>query len=398
MPLTLRDLVARGTPLEWFESVAIVQELAAAVAKDAGSKGPRVPDLPGAELLPDGTVRILDAGGADQAPVFRLAHVLNALLSGGTPPVQLRLLVLTALAPEPTYKTVLEFTQALEYFERPDRRLVNRAVYERAIQLPAVESEVAPLPDKPEAAKPAPKEKKERVPWRRGQVLLAACMPVVIGIAIGGWWATTRPAGKRVLTETKELVSKAVAATVDTVRSGLGGRTGAQVNAEAAPVAASPAVAVKHAAAAAPRPIRPDRSLARNGLAPLAGDAPFAAPEASPSQQVDEVIWLDPPPADGTAGAVARAYSPLDVDVRPPVAVRPKLPSEPPPGVPLEALTRLEVLVSASGEVEAIKILAGPRNALDGMMLSAVKAWQFQPATKDGRPVPYRHVVWLTNR
>jgi TonB family protein len=74
-----------------------------------------------------------------------------------------------------------------------------------------------------------------------------------------------------------------------------------------------------------------------------------------------------------------------------------KLPSEPPAGVPLDSLTRLEVLVSASGEVESIKIVVGPQDALDSMMVSAVKAWKFQPATKDGRPVPYRHQVWLTN-
>ena len=126
-----------------------------------------------------------------------------------------------------------------------------------------------------------------------------------------------------------------------------------------------------------------------------AGPRPDAAPRPAASEQTDEVVWLDPP-VEGTSGEV-KTFSAADEDVRPPVAVRPKLPTDPPPGVPLEALTKLEVLVAATGDVEAVKIIAGPRTALDGMMLSAVKAWRFQPATKDGRPVPYRHLVWLTN-
>jgi hypothetical protein len=29
------------------------------------------------------------------------------------------------------------------------------------------------------------------------------------------------------------------------------------------------------------------------------------------------------------------------------------------------------------------------------MWLSAIKAWQFQPAMKDGRPVRYLKTVWI---
>jgi hypothetical protein len=32
------------------------------------------------------------------------------------------------------------------------------------------------------------------------------------------------------------------------------------------------------------------------------------------------------------------------------------------------------------------------------MMLSAIKAWRFAPATRDGRPVRYRLALRLTNQ
>jgi TonB family protein len=395
MSITLRDLVARGTPLEWFEGVAIVQELAATVAQAAGTGEPRVPDLGGAEVAPDGQVRVIDAGDADQAPVFRLAHVLNALLAGDAPPVPLRLIVLTALAPESTYKTLLELTQALEYFERPDRRSVVAAVYDRAQALPVIESNVPPLPNRPtEAAGTA--AKREKTPWtRRRRILFTIGAPACIVLAVVGWWAS-RPAGARVLSSATATLSRTVASTVRALRTGLAGSAAAPSEPPASAAAAAPPR--RPARHHSPRPIPARRSLAEGGLSPVVALAPSVDREAwiGPPERVDEVIWLNVPAEVATP--TAAVYSAADRDVKPPVSVRPRLPSEPPPGVPLEALTRLEVLVTAAGEVESVKIVAGPRTALDGMMLSAVKAWRFQPATRDGGPVAYRQLVWLTTR
>jgi hypothetical protein len=395
MAITLRDLVAQGVALEWFESVAIVQELAWEVQRAAGSASPRVPELSGAEVTPEGLVRVVEPGSPDQAPVYRLAHVLNALLANDSPPVPLRLIVLTALSPEPSYKSVLELTRALEYFERPNRREVIRTVHERVQALPAMEGEVEPLPGKPAEATAAAGNKRGGRRWRR-EWLVAGAVLVVATVSIGiGWW-TTQPAGARILSGTRTFVSRAIASGLETIRSGLGG--GAAVAADVVPP--KPVAIGKPVPVRPPRPLPVARSIARNGMAPMVTLAPEVDPETwvGPPEHIDEVIWLAVPAAVAAAAADLGPYSAADADVLPPVAVHPRLPREPPPGVSLDTLTRLELVVSAAGEVDTVKIVSGPRHALDGMMLSAVKTWRFQPATRDGRPVAYRHTLWLTNQ
>lgn len=47
------------------------------------------------------------------------------------------------------------------------------------------------------------------------------------------------------------------------------------------------------------------------------------------------------------------------------------------------------------GTVGSVKLLGNRRSVIEGMLLSAAKAWKFKPAEKDGRPVAYRKTVWL---
>ena len=88
-------------------------------------------------------------------------------------------------------------------------------------------------------------------------------------------------------------------------------------------------------------------------------------------------------------------YSAGDAGVRRPVGIRPRFWYEPPQGVAAERLTEVEILISDRGEVVAAKAVSGPRSYFDGMVLSAVKAWKFQPATRNGLPVAYRLRVFL---
>jgi hypothetical protein len=88
-------------------------------------------------------------------------------------------------------------------------------------------------------------------------------------------------------------------------------------------------------------------------------------------------------------------YTEADASVIPPELVRPRLPS-PARGVRLEDLPRLELLVSPTGEVESVKLMSAGAGVHPAMMLSAVKNWRFQPATLAGKPVRYRHTLWLT--
>jgi hypothetical protein len=103
------------------------------------------------------------------------------------------------------------------------------------------------------------------------------------------------------------------------------------------------------------------------------------------------------PTAISTAGyrVDETVYSADDADVVAPVGVRPQLPAVLPASVRRDQLTQIELLVLPDGTVGAVKLLGPPRSVLEGMLLSAAKAWKFNPATKDGRPVAYRKLVWL---
>lgn len=88
-------------------------------------------------------------------------------------------------------------------------------------------------------------------------------------------------------------------------------------------------------------------------------------------------------------------YSADSAGVSPPLGVRPQLPRDLPTNVQREHLTRIELLISTDGVVESVK-LRGEASVPEAMLLSAAKAWQFEPALKDGFPVRYRKTVWIT--
>ena len=90
-----------------------------------------------------------------------------------------------------------------------------------------------------------------------------------------------------------------------------------------------------------------------------------------------------------------RVYSRADGLVSPPRPVRPQLPAEPPFDPAVAPPTELELVIGATGLVESAKLQTPPRNVNEFMLVSAAKAWIFQPAELDGRPVAYRHRVRL---
>ena len=104
------------------------------------------------------------------------------------------------------------------------------------------------------------------------------------------------------------------------------------------------------------------------------------------------------PAADVDAQEDLAIYSPESEGVSPPVGLRPQLPRELPSTVNRDHLCRIELLVSADGTVDSVRLLDAPRTVLDSMFLSAAKAWEFRPALKDGLPVKYRKTVWIASR
>jgi hypothetical protein len=82
--------------------------------------------------------------------------------------------------------------------------------------------------------------------------------------------------------------------------------------------------------------------------------------------------------------------------VSPPVGVRPQLPLELSPTVDVAKLSRIELVIARDGSVESAKLLGHRRDVQGGMFLSAAKAWQFRPATKNGVAVRYRKTVLVS--
>ena len=55
----------------------------------------------------------------------------------------------------------------------------------------------------------------------------------------------------------------------------------------------------------------------------------------------------------------------------------------------------VEVVVGATGDVESAKSISVPQNVHEWMFLSAVKAWQLEPAMRDGQAVRYRQQLHI---
>jgi hypothetical protein len=98
---------------------------------------------------------------------------------------------------------------------------------------------------------------------------------------------------------------------------------------------------------------------------------------------------------DVGARDTGQVYSRDDGLVSPPRHVRPQLPPEPPFDPSVAPPTELELVIGATGLVESAKLQSPPRNITEFMLVSAAKAWIFQPAELEGRPVTYRHRVRL---
>jgi hypothetical protein len=377
----LSQVLARETPIEWFEAVAIVQGLCSVLLEDPPPGGRHVPETEDIAILPEGAVELLAEGPAD-APVVRVARLLHSLAEGTAFPVQLRLLVLQELSPTPGCKSVLEFSTRLALYERPGRANMIRAVYERFTRLPPREAEAAAAAPAAPAARPPV----EREPWwRRRATLVAggAVVSFVVLYALGAWlWGIvappptgapdTRGSVARALGDAGASVAEAATESARTVSRWFG------VRPEPAPAsepAVEPVEVVLQPSGAAPRRPRPR----------TAAPGPAAAPTEAPEEP--RPVSADP-----------SIFTAANADVVPPALVRARLPSSPPPGVSPEDLPEVEVVVSPQGQVESVKLVTPDAGVLPSMMLSAIKNWKFDPATRNGEAVRYRLRMRLTNQ
>ena len=298
---------------------------------------------------------------------------------GDDVPVRLRLAINEATATESPYRHLAAFSEALAYFERPERQALIAAVYARATAAPSRRVpglKQAPVPE----ALPEGQKQQVRSPRRRPTLALALAL-LVAGtvVAAGIWLAPNHPQ-----------MSAALSALV----------TDTQPEQSLAPTQA-----VRVPSAQPHRPAKKVKVRARDERVTPNPANTYAASllqdkrDAPPIMVFDEVLVVtasEPGEANDLSGSdTRRVYSRDDGFVSAPRPVRPQLPPEPPFDPTVAPPTELELVIGETGLVENAKLTTPPRNVNEFMLVSAAKAWIFQPAELDGRPVVYRHRVRL---
>ncbi len=411
--LTLSDIIGRKVTIEWPEGIAIVRgvtEQLLASPRQAST----IPELHQVRLTSFGNVEI-DGGYKTDEPVRRLGQLLQATLGNSSPPVQLRLVISRATAPSPDFRTVLEFDTALEYYERPNRSGLIKSLFERAQAAPPAASNasttldsLAPLPTESETAKKAKPARRKINP----RVFRVAAAAIILGVAAVAGLRYALAAGAvevdsgvsqtatEVAVKASEKVGDAVVQGISAVTERVG--LGRLVSPDAAPSPPPGATPTTDTPSEKP-PTGP-----RKSLAPLKTAATVAQVfDLEPLPIVESAgpnSSAPPPTVTDTASNGSSGVDPLTVytvtsaEVVPPLSLNLPLTRELPPHLRREDLTRIELLIAMDGTVEWVRLVGQPQTVHDTMWLSAVKAWLFQPALRNGIPVRYRKTIWIAPR
>jgi hypothetical protein len=400
--LTLAEILRRTVVIEWFEGVALVRAI---IDRINSAASPAVPELHQIELESSGRVTVSGGSSTDE-PVRRLGQLLQATFGRSDPPVQLRLMISQATAPTPAFASVREFDEVLGYYERPNRDASLQALYDRAAAAPPAQDsgatptldKLAPLPTE-ERQKPVKPPKSPQLKRRQRRFAVAAAGLLLVA---GGLTQYVRNLGATESEQVAEMTAKASDVVGTAVITGLSkvtetvglGRLVSESEANATPPAPVLAPTLRMPVATVRRGAREvlqaevlvyDLDVKPSIVPSSPGEAAANPPAAA----------AEPSPPASNGGPEPDAFTPADTDVEPPIGIRPQLPRELPKHVRREELTRIELLVAADGTVETVKLVSSPRTVHDSMWLSAIKAWQFQPAMKDGRAVRYLKTVWI---
>jgi hypothetical protein len=101
----------------------------------------------------------------------------------------------------------------------------------------------------------------------------------------------------------------------------------------------------------------------------------------------NEFLTLGRALAEQDAAEAARVYTAADTNVVRPVPLGVFLP--PRPSDPEDRRCAVQIIIDATGAVESAKLVGSRIGSRDYWWVAAAKAWRFQPATRDGRPVRF---------
>ncbi len=406
--MRVSDILARGVPIRWDEAVALLQEILETITAGGGEDAP-IPAFEDVLIDDQGAVRVNAARRGERGPVAA-GRALHALLATADVPLPLRLFVTQANAPE-THKSLKAFADALAYFGKPGRSGMIRALYERyrsiapltqASSTSVRSTTPPPLPNNPARGDEFPEARRGTPEW----LMPAAVAVCVVSLAaviwfgvFGGGNAASGVAPANAAAETAEAPATAKDA-------GTTSTNGKRSTSKSTVAERGPAPSASARAQSTPRGRTPRADVLAQAPAPLFDPSAIRASEARP--QIPETSTRETTKATGPLvpatreyvvapheGATTTIYSAADADVQPPVMLYPSLP----PTVfvarnaDVTVINRMELVVSADGTVERVRLVNGPTRMPDMMLLSGAKLWRFSPATRNGEAVRYRAIV-----
>jgi len=396
-PLLVRQ---HDAPLQWHEAVAVVRSVTDALDDGRLRSVPAAGEL---ALESDGSLHLPRRAATiavDQGQVVtQLRELLGELLSLDAP-AQLR--ALTGNGEGAPVTALADFRQGLAFFERPSLESDRRALAARLSTVQEehqLEHEVERLRRKaweedkaPPAATAAPIARRKSV--RKALFAVA----IVLGVGAGFGVAMFRAP-----------VAVGSGAAEGSDGQGATGEKGIMKRlkevAESAfgtPAPPEAKVAPSDKPAPPPRRSRQSRSPSASPSRPQPSAAAATAPRAAALTEMRLLLPTRVPawkPPDFTLPEdFAFVFAPGDPDVVPPVLVRPHLPTVGSVGLPSDQLGTVEVVVGSDGRVEQVRLVrtTAERRYYDAMILAAVKAWVFRPASRSGDAVRYRLLIPLT--
>jgi len=149
-----------------------------------------------------------------------------------------------------------------------------------------------------------------------------------------------------------------------------------------------------------PQPVLASTPVTAAVVFPLASELIQPAPVVSFPDP--EPISPAPVASSPAAGPVVPAFAPVprvydktDLDVTPPVEINRTMPPWIPPFAQMAKRTytgQLQLVIGKDGRIRSVDILKPSFGPYDGLLLRAVKQWQYEPALKRGLPVEYRQM------